>query len=299
VSISIVIPTHNRYQKLGNLLASIRKNWNDEIASVIVVDDSDEKSSLSGSQDLRLRHIMIRSRIFISKAKNIGWRSSESEYVCFIDDDNVVVNVTMTPLLDLMRRSDSVGAVMPAVFYKSKPELVWVYSTPFLNSRLDLNLVGRNLPRNPKLEGRLLKTDALPNASLVRKRALEEVGGFDERLLVNSSLDLVQRLKTRGWQVVSHTGAWTFHDVEVPGRIGWWAIHGSVDPERVRYELRDWFLIMRKLHPKSKLSGVRAPIESLRFILPNLLAYLLRGRQRLRVIRSLLVGYVEGVLSAD
>lgn len=296
MSVSIVVPTHNRFRKLTLLLGSIREHWIDEISDVIVVDDSDKDlPALDFGFNLRLsRHSR---RIFISKAKNVGWKSSSSEYVCFIDDDNVITGETIKPLLDMMEKSPSLGAVMPAVYYKSKPDLVWVYATPFLNKRLALNLVGRNLPRDPALEGRVLRTDALPNASLVRRRVLEEVGGFDETLVVNSSLDLAQRIKSHGWKVVSFTGAKVYHDVEVPGKLGWWAVHGSVDPERVRYELRDWFLIMRKLHHGGALVRIAFAIDALRFAAPNLLAYLVRGSDRPRLLKSLLLGYIEGALS--
>ncbi len=295
MSTTIVIPTHDRHEKLRNLLSSIRENWSGEIASVIVVDDSEIESDLSGYQDLELRHVKVNSRIFISKAKNMGWRRARTEYVYFIDDDNVVGERTLIPVLDMIRGSSKIGAIMPAALYKSKPDLVWVYATPFLNKRLGLNLVGRNLPRNPSLENRLLRTDALPNASLVRRRALEEANGFDEKLVVNSSLDFAQRLKAGGWQVSSYTGAQIYHDVEVPGRIGWWAAHGSVDPQRVRYELRDWFLIMKRLHRGERLVKLRFTIQSFQFVLPNLLAYLLRGKSRTRLLKSLLTGYLEGI----
>ncbi len=295
MSTTVVIPTHDRHAKLRNLLSSIRENWSGEIASVIVVDDSEIESDLSDYQDLELQHVKVNSRIFISKAKNMGWRRARTEYVYFIDDDNVVGERTLIPVLDMIRGSSKIGAIMPAALYKSRPDLVWVYATPFLNERLGLNLVGRNLPRNPSLENRLLRTDALPNASLVRRRALEEVNGFDEKLVVNSSLDFAQRLKARGWQVSSYTGAQIYHDVEFPGRIGWWAAHGSVDPQRVRYELRDWFLIMKRLHRGERLVKLRFTIQSFQFVLPNLLAYLLRGKSRTRLLKSLLTGYLEGI----
>jgi len=299
MSISIVIPTHNRYDKLENLLRSIREGHDERIDSIIVVDDSDVKQDLEGFLDIKVQHIKVRSRVFVSKAKNIGWKTSQSEYVYFIDDDNIMGETTITPIFGTISSSGSIGALMPGVLYSSRRDLVWVYATPFLNRRMVLNLVGRNKPRNPSFEGRLLKTDALPNASLVRRRALEDVSGFDERLVVNSSLDFCQRLKAKGWRVLSHTGALIFHDVEVPGRLGWWATHGSVDPDRVKYELRDWFLIMKTLHPGQRLFRFRAFILSLNFVLPNLLAYFLRSKSRRRILSRVLAGYAEGISLAS
>lgn len=299
LSVSVVIPTHNRQEKLRNLLSSIRSVIPDSVKSVIVVDDSHSKPDLDEFHDIGVEHVKLNSSLFISRKKNIGWRRASSEFVFFIDDDNVVTEKTLAPLVYIMNRDANVGAVMPAVLYKLNPALVWVYATPFRRNSTTLDLIGRNRPRNLSIEGRLLPTDALPNASLVRKTAIEEVGGFNERLIVNSSLDFAQRLKAKGWKVISNTGATILHDVEVPGRFGWWAAHGSADPDRVRYELRDWFLIMRGLRPNEQLFRLRASLQSLRFILPNMLAYTVRGRSRRALVGSVLLGYVEGLILAE
>jgi len=267
-----------------------------EVDSVVLVDDSEKPVDLTKDfNSINLKQITLGRRTFISKAKNIGWRNLTSEYVYFIDDDNVVGKETIAPLLEVISRSKSIGAVMPAVLYKSRPDLVWVYATP-LSSRKKLKheLIGRNEARNSALENRLLNTDALPNASIVRRNALQSVDGFDETLVVNSSMDLCLRLKANGWKVFSYTGGFVYHDVEPPGRLGWWAIHGAVDPGRVRYEIRDWFILASRLHRNEKFFRIQVVIAS-RFVVPNLLAYFVRGHERIRLARSLITGYVEGV----
>ncbi len=292
----IVIPTHNRYVKLRALLASIERWMTTEVDSVVLVDDSEKPVDLTKDfNSINLKQITLGRRTFISKAKNIGWRNLTSEYVYFIDDDNVVGKETIAPLLEVISRSKSIGAVMPAVLYKSRPDLVWVYATPLSSrKRLKHELIGRNEARNSALENRLLNTDALPNASIVRRNALQSVDGFDETLVVNSSMDLCLRLKANGWKVFSYTGGFVYHDVEPPGRLGWWAIHGAVDPGRVRYEIRDWFILASRLHRNEKFFRIQVVIAS-RFVVPNLLAYFVRGHERIRLARSLITGYVEGV----
>lgn len=298
-SITVVIPTHDRYPKLRSLLRSLERNWSGALDSVIVVDDSANQIVLEDDfRDISLKQISIPQRVFISRAKNIGWKTATTEFVYFIDDDNVVDATTIHPVHRTMVESEGIAAVMPAVLYKNRPDVVWVYATPFLDSRLRLNLVGRNLPRNASLENRVLRTDALPNASMVRRAALREVGGFDERLMVNSSMDFALRLKARNWGVVANSGAFIYHDVEPPGKFGWWAAHGSVDPERVRYEIRDWFLIMDSLHGGEAFFRMRAIFDSSRFVVPNLLAYMVKGATRRWLIRSVAKGYLEGLLLA-
>jgi len=294
--VGIVIPTHNRYGKLRALLASIQHWKTSEVDSVIVVDDSDEPVDLTKDFDsINLKQILLGRRTFISKAKNIGWRSLTSEYIYFIDDDNVIGEETIAPVFGIISRSKSIGAVMPAVLYKSRPDLVWVYATP-LSSRRELKhqLIGRNEARNSSLENRLLNTDALPNASIVRREALESVDGFDETLVVNSSMDLCLRMKANSWKVFAYTGSFVYHDVEAPGRLGWWAIHGAVDPGRVRYEIRDWFILASRLRRNERFFRIRVIVAS-RFVVPNLLAYFLRGRERSKLARSLITGYLEGL----
>jgi GT2 family glycosyltransferase len=295
-TVTIVIPTHNRYGKLRALLESIEKNRPNELDSVIVVDDSEKPVRIASDfQRLNLVHKVLKERFFISRAKNIGWRETKTEFVFFIDDDNVVDEGTIPRVYQAILRLPKVGAVMPAVLYKSKPSLVWVYAAQFLRSGPRFNLIGRNLPRDASLENRLLVADALPNAFMIRRKALDDVGGFDERLVVNSSMDLSLRLKSKGWQVLSFTGSFIYHDVEPPGKIGWWATHGAADPKRVRFEIRDWFIIMHMIHGKKRFFMLRAMLESLRFIIPNLLAYVLRSKSRRQLVLSLANGYIEGI----
>ena len=294
--VGIVIPTHNRYDKLRALLASIQRWKTSEVNSVVVVDDSDQPVDLTKDFDsINLKQIFLGRRTFISRAKNIGWRNHTAEYVYFIDDDNVISELTIAPVYGIISKSQTIGAIMPAVLYKSRPDLVWVYATPLTSRRgLKHQLIGRNEVRNPTLENRLLNTDALPNASIVRRKALESVDGFDETLVVNSSMDLSLRLKARGWTVFSYTGGFVYHDVEPPGRLGWWAIHGAVDPERVRYEIRDWFILASRLRRNERFFRINV-IAASRFVGPNLLAYFLRGRERSKLARSLITGYLEGL----
>jgi GT2 family glycosyltransferase len=294
--VGIVIPTHNRYSKLRALLASIERWMTSEISSVVVVDDSEEPIDLTKDFDsISLKQIFLSRRSFISQAKNIGWRNLTTEYVYFIDDDNVIGEQTIAPVFGIISGSESIGAIMPAVLYKSRPDLVWVYTTPLSSrGRLKHQLIGRNEARNSSLEGRLLNTDALPNASIVRRKALESIDGFDETFVVNSSMDLCLRLKAHGWRVFAYTGGFVYHDVEPPGHLGWWAIHGAMDPGRVRYEIRDWFILASRLRRNEKFFRIQVIIAS-RFVVPNLLAYFVRGRSRTKLVRSLVKGYLEGL----
>jgi hypothetical protein len=226
----------------------------------------------------------------------MGWIRATSDFVYFIDDDNCVTQQALETPFKTILSSPSIGAIVPAVLYKRRQDIVWVYSTPLSPGKWGHELLGRNLPRNPSLEGKLLETDALPNASLIRREALVEIGGFREDLAVNSSADAALRLKSKGWNVYAHTGVFMLHDVEPPGHAGYWSEHGVADPDRVYHEVHDWFLLMRFLHPADRLFPIAATFHALGFILPNSLAYLLRGGvQGRRSLEKLLKGYFAGL----
>jgi glycosyltransferase involved in cell wall biosynthesis len=294
---SIVIPTHNRAEKLFRLLQSIEVHMTTELSEVVVVDDSDRPPDLAARfPALPIRHIVLESRVFISQAKNIGWREASGRHVFFIDDDNVVTPSTFGVPLDLIASTPTMGAVVPAVLYKDRPDIVWVYATPLAQGRWGHALIGRNLERNASLENRIFDTDALPNAALVRRRALVDINGFSERLVVNSSADAAMRLKQRGWTVCSHTGAFILHDVEPPGRVGYWAQHGAADPGRVYHEIRDWFSLMNSLHGNEGFFLIRATAHAIGFMVPNGLAFLLRGgSQGRQSLKQLIRGYLSSL----
>jgi len=297
---SVLIASHNRREKLRALLESLRRSRSAHLEAVVVVDDSDEMVDLSEEfKDLHLRHIHLEKRVFLSKARNIAWRQCASESLFFIDDDNVVVENTLEAPFGLLLEDSRIGAIMPAVLYRANPDLVWVYATPLRPDRWGHSLVGRNHARASALENRRLPTDSLPNAFIVRRAALEELGGFDEKFVMSSSADFAMRLKKAGWKVEAYTGAFTLHDVEPPGRVGYWASHRGVDPERVFYDVRDWFILMRSLHPDGRWFFVRATRHAVGFMVPNALSYLLRGGSQGREsIRQLARAYI-GVLRND
>ena len=279
------------------LLSSLRDIHIPELEKIVVVDDSGGSLHLESEfADLPIEWIELPERVFISGAKNIGWHRSSSELVYFIDDDNVVTQETFQVPLGTLATHPEVGAVVPAVLYWRRPDLVWVYATPLAPGRWGHSLLGRNRPRDPALEGRLFDTDALPNAVLVRRRALVDIGGFREALAVNSSADAALRLKKAGWTVYATTAAFIYHDVEPPGRLGYWAQHGVSDPGRVYHEIRDWFSFMQSLHRDERFFTIRATLHASGFMLPNGLSYLLTGGSQGREsLLQLVRGYISSI----
>ncbi len=305
-NVSIVIPTYNRNEKLNRLLESVVEANPPIEFEVIVVDDSEHESTIeSGVKEIladKLRVIKNPKRSFISRAKNIGWRQARGEYIFFIDDDNVLPKSTMELLKSKLDLSPRIGALMPAVYYEKRRDFVWVYAAPFAPGRWKFNLIGRNTVEQSRPKQELLPTDALPNASMIRRSVLERIGGFDETLPINSSCDLCQRIKRSGFEAFALTAAPIYHDVSVPGTLGYWAEHAAEDSARRYYEVRDWFDLMSRLHRGEHLLVLKEFLRSMLFMVPvgaGVLVHPTRKKQSLISIYALMLrGLRDGMRSS-
>ncbi len=300
IPFSVVIVTHNRYEKLRNLLDSIDQYAPAALEEVVIVDDSDSKEDINESRyKFPIRHIRLEKRVFISSAKNTGWQSTESGLLFFIDDDNQVGPSTFENTRKILLNDQEIAAVFPSVLYNSARNTVWVYATPFRKGNWGHNLIGRNEERNGELENKIIDIDALPNAFLIKREALEEAGGFSESLPVHNSTFLVHMLKKKGYRVVADTSSFIFHDVEPPLKFGYWASHAVGDPERLYFEIKDWIILNRILHGELKFYAPRAVVRASRFLIPNTLAYMLTGKGvRITLLKNIARGILSGIRSA-
>ncbi len=296
--VDVVIPTRDRSARLARLLDSLAAHAASELGDVIVVDDSTDPTVRGEDHpDLRIRVVRPGERTFISRARNLGLARVTAEYVAVLDDDNVVGATTLGRPTAAMIADREIGAVMPSVLYLRRPDLVWVYATPFRAGRWGFELIGRDRPRDPVLEGRLLPTDALPNAAIYRSDALRPLGGFDERMPVSSTADVCQRLKAAGHAVWADSGAFTFHDVEPPGTPGYWGAHAQ-DPDRLYFDVHDWFVLQRRVHADAPAFAPRACYHAAPFLLSSLVALALRRDARVLPTATALVRGVGGGLRA-
>ena len=294
--VTAITVSHGRGGSLTRLIGALGTAASDLIDRWVVVDDSPEPTDVERRfPDLPMRLVAPGERVFISRAKNLGLREATGRFVFFVDDDNVGDRSCLRGPLTKLLGNPSIGAVMPSVLYDRRPGTVWVYSTPFRADRWGFELIGRNRPRDPALEGRELPTDALPNASLIRRGVLAEIGGLDESLPVNSSADLCQRIQARGLRTVADSSSFIRHDVEPPGKRGFWAEH-SIDPDRLEREVADWFVFHRRLHRGEPVLRAKAIYHAAPFLLANELAFLLRtDAPALRLTSRVVHGLARGL----
>jgi len=188
--VSAVIPVHNRRDTVGRAIRSALAQTHRDL-EVIVVDDAStdgtpEAVKQAGGRRVRLlRHERNRGP---SAARNTGIAAATGEFVAFLDSDDEWDAAKVERQLAALRARSAGGQGDWAAVYCG----------------FRFERAGRATATIPTLEGRFpaeLLAMAAPVAAgstlLVRRAALDEVGGFDAGLRRQEDIDVLLRLFRR------------------------------------------------------------------------------------------------------
>ncbi|WP_418922094.1 glycosyltransferase [Bacillus subtilis] len=215
VKTSIIVLTYNQLALTKQCLESIWKHTNNDCIEVIVIDNG----SHDGTRDY-LKQITSIKAIFnktnegFAKACNQGLEVASGDNILFLNNDTVVTNQWLEPMIKLLYQDDKIGMVGPVSNYVSGPQQVPVDYT---------NVEGiENFSRLYCLQQRGKSKAVLRLVGfclLVKKEVLDEIGGFDERFVGGSfeDDDLSLRVLQAGYKLkialdsfVHHHGHATF-----------------------------------------------------------------------------------------
>lgn len=207
---TVVIPVRDRVAELNRVFDALGAR-----SPVVVVDDgsmdADAIAGLSEGRGARLgRHTASRGP---AAARNTGWRAVGTGLVAFVDSDAIPDPGSLEALAAHFA-DPLVGAlaprIEPTVPAPSVGRAIGRYAAS--HSPLDLG----PLPAVVRPGSRV---SFVPTVTLVvRRTALEEVGGFDEALRYGEDVDLVWRLADAGWRVRYDPSVVVTH--EEPGGFG-------------------------------------------------------------------------------
>ena len=247
--VSVVIPTHNRKEKLFSLIKSIfRSNYPSDKLEIIVVDDA----SSDGTCDMvkkfypEVKVIRIDNEVFPAKARDIGARRSRGDYIFFIDDDCIVHPDTIAYLIKTAMIKNKVGIIAPIILYKKEMHKIWCAGCVYEHNRLRdlIHLYKDSNLREVQEKHKILSITYSPSAFLIRKSIYLEVDGFNYKdfPIAWEEVDLALRVKQRGYQNICVTKAVVIHDVEPNFR--------ARNPTRAYYQGRSRTIFYRNYFKK-------------------------------------------------
>ena len=185
MNVSIIIPVYNRAQKLKKAVESVLAQTY-ELFELIVIDDGsddDPAKNLSGIDDKRLR-IFRQPNKGVSAARNRGIKESTNEWLAFLDSDDTWLETKLEEQV---------------AFHKENPRLlisqtdeVWIKNGVRINpNKLNVKQAG------DIFQSSLSRCMISPSAVILHRSLFDEVGLFDESLVVCEDYDLWLRITCR------------------------------------------------------------------------------------------------------
>jgi GT2 family glycosyltransferase len=114
--VSVIIPTFNRPDFLPRSVESALRAGSD--VEVVIVDDASRDRTASVCQTLRgITYVRLDSNRGVAGARNAGLLASTSEYVSFLDDDDLRLPNSIDEQLDLLEAQPDAGMIYGAALY--------------------------------------------------------------------------------------------------------------------------------------------------------------------------------------
>jgi len=195
-AVTVVIPTHNMARFILSAVRSVLEQSYQDLELVVVDDGStdDTRTAVAALGDPRIRLVAHPTCRGPSAARNTGIQDARSEYVAFLDADDLWLPQKLERQMELLSRQPSIGFV-----YCGAHEVdgaLRVLRTPSLGPPWP--------PSGPDAFKRALTREHFVVAPLstmmLRKAVFDDIGMFDEGIVQAEEWDLVLRLAFR-WDI--------------------------------------------------------------------------------------------------
>jgi glycosyltransferase involved in cell wall biosynthesis len=114
--VSIIIPTRNRRAILPRAIESARRAASN--AEIVVVDDASEDGTREVCRGIAdIRYLRARRRLGIGGARNVGIIAGASEYISFLDDDDVRLPGSIDSQVESLEAQPRAGMIYGRALY--------------------------------------------------------------------------------------------------------------------------------------------------------------------------------------
>lgn len=212
--VSVVIPTFNRIKMLTRLIRSILSSDYPNL-EIIVVDDcsSDETANIARASFPDVHVIRNNSRKLLAATRNKGIQNSKGKLIFLIDDDNIVQPETIIELVRYMESNEEVAIAGPLTLYIGQPDRIMSAGVKRNMLTSKTTFIGKGEKDVGQYTLPIQSLD-LPNAFMVKRKVLEEVGGFNEEdfPIDYDEADLGERVRRVGYKVMVLPAAKVYHE---------------------------------------------------------------------------------------
>lgn len=191
--ISIIIPSYNAHKKIASVLDAIIAN-NYPHLEILVIDDNstDHTLEIVETYKHKLPLQIIKKPTAMKKgaaiSTNLGIKKAKGDLVCSIDSDAVISKNWINEIVKQFQQNKKLGAVAGYIYTGNKENL-WA------------NFMGAELEdRYDTITSEYVEHISTCNTAY-RRKALEQVGLFDEKFYYGYDVDLSYKLRKKGYQL--------------------------------------------------------------------------------------------------
>lgn len=215
--VSVVIPTHNRKEKLIRLIRSIQESTYKNL-EIIVIDDASTDGTYNIIKNIFPKIEIMRNQkeLLVSASRNIGIRNSKGDFIFLIDDDNIVDRHAITELVNTLISDNNIGVVGPIMYYHSQPNMIWCAGIKRNMFTSKTNAKYRDQADRGQFD-KITESDDFPNSFMINSKVLKRSGIFDEKNfpIHYEESDFCQRIKNEGYKIILNPFARVWHDITV------------------------------------------------------------------------------------
>jgi len=197
--IGVVIIGRNEGDRLRACLDSVlAMNYPAELLDVIYVDSSSSDGSVALAQGMGVTTIVLDGPTTAARGRNAGWTATEAPYILFLDGDTLLHAEFVATALPCLADQSIAGV------YGNRREMRTddsIYNAIF---DMDWNSASSETQSWSIFFG---------GDALVRRAALEAVGGYNASLIAGEEPDLCRRMRGLGNRILHIDVPMTLHDL--------------------------------------------------------------------------------------
>jgi glycosyltransferase involved in cell wall biosynthesis len=191
--VSVIMPTWNRAQYVGESVGSVLQQTYSNIELIIVDDGSTDGTQdvVNKIADARCKYFWIEAGANISRARNFGIQHSQGAFIAYIDSDDLWEQEKIHKQLDALAAWPEKAMVFTDVIEFKENGIVrdGIYKPNFLEGSITFKSILDN------------KLQIYPSSILYKRESLMEVGSHDEGFRWND-LGFITRLMANGGGII-------------------------------------------------------------------------------------------------
>jgi GT2 family glycosyltransferase len=220
-SLSVIVITRNRLEKLKRCLDSVKKVLLS--ASLIVVDNGSTDGTEEYLKSLRgIENIRLESNAGVAKARNIGIRKAQGKYIMFLDDDAWIDELDIKAIMDFFAQHPDTGMIAPRILYPDGRIQESVRAFPTMRAIIWRGSGLYKLMPNASFYKRYISFDgesihqidwAIGACQVIRRAVFDDIGLLDEHYHFGyEDADMCRRLKKSRYKVIYWPNAAIYHE---------------------------------------------------------------------------------------